>query len=180
MENLGIFFRFIPDVNLNNIDLVNGNLTISGVTGSLNADLVNGSLKSDGLTASTRVDMVNGDMEIHFSDLSNAEDIKLEAVNGDIEIYLPSATDATVDAETVSGRISNEFGLEVIKHKYVGSEMRGVIGSGDVQIELENVTFPDAGSYSVRFSGNNHPLLARPIEVVRLNGVRGDADDSDR
>ena len=100
---------------------------------------MNGSLKSDGLTASTKVDMVNGNMEIHFNDLSNAKRIELESVNGDIEIYLPSGADATIEAKTVSGRITNEFGIEVIKHKYVGSEMNGTIGGGDVQIELENV-----------------------------------------
>ena len=129
------------DVKLDEIDLVNGDLILNGVTGSLNADLVNGALQSDGLTASTSVDMVNGDMDIHFSDLSNAERIELESVNGDINVYLPSSANAnaTVNAETVSGRISNEFGMKVIKHKYVGSEMKGVIGGGDVRIDLENV-----------------------------------------
>jgi hypothetical protein len=127
------------DVKLDEIDLVNGDLTLNGVTGSLNADLVNGSLKSDGLTASTKVDMVNGNIDIHFSDLSNADRIELESVNGDITVYLPSSANATINAETVSGKISNEFGLQVIKHKYVGSEMNGVFGGGDVRIDLENV-----------------------------------------
>lgn len=127
------------DVNLNDIDLVNGDLIISGVTGELDANLVNGSLKSDGLTSSTRVDMVNGNMDIRFSNLTNAKDIDLESVNGDIDIYLPANADASIDAETVSGRISNEFDIEVIKHKYVGSEMNGTIGSGTTKIKLENV-----------------------------------------
>lgn len=126
-------------VSLDSIDLVNGDLDIKGVTGRLDADLVNGSLNTDGLTASTRVDMVNGNMTIRFDDLSNAKDIQLESVNGDIEVYLPSSADATIDAETVSGRISNEFGIEVIKHRYVGSEMQGTLGNGDTRIKLENV-----------------------------------------
>ena len=127
------------NVNLDSIELVNGDLELNGVTGRLDADLVNGSLKSDGLTASTKIEMVNGDMEIRFTDLSNAEKIKLESVNGNIELYLPSSADATIEAETVSGRISNEFGLKVIKHKYVGSQMNGVIGNGNIQINLENI-----------------------------------------
>ena len=127
------------NVHLDDIDLVNGNLKISGVTGELNADLVNGELESDGLTSTTRVNMVNGNMDIKFSNLKNAKRVNLESVNGDIVVYLPSDADASLDAETVSGKISNEFGINVIKHKYVGSEMRGSIGSGGVKIDMENV-----------------------------------------
>lgn len=127
------------DVQLNDIDLVNGNLYINRVSGSLNADLVNGKLISDGQTRSTSVDTVNGKIKIHFSDLSHAENINLETVNGDIEIYLPTNANAMLEAQTISGRLSNDFGIEVIKHKYVGSEMKGTIGSGDVKIKLENV-----------------------------------------
>lgn len=126
-------------VNLDSIDLVNGDLTIKGVSGELDAELVNGELTSDGNTSTTRVNMVNGDMEIHFTSLENAEKIDLESVNGDIEIYLPSNANATIDAETVSGKIRNEFGIHVKKHKWVGSEMRGTLGGGDVRIDLENV-----------------------------------------
>ncbi|TQV86852.1 DUF4097 family beta strand repeat-containing protein [Aliikangiella coralliicola] len=127
------------DVQLSDIDLVNGDLKINGVTGKLKADLVNGELHSDGLTSTTSVNMVNGDMDIKFADLSNAERVNLESVNGNITVYLPSDADATLDAETVSGRISNEFGINVVKHKYVGSEMRGAIGGGGVKINLDNV-----------------------------------------
>ncbi|MCW8878511.1 MAG: DUF4097 family beta strand repeat-containing protein [Kangiellaceae bacterium] len=132
-------FTVPNSVRLDGIELVNGNLNIEGVTGQLDADLVNGELKSDGLTASTKVSMVNGDMELKFSELSDARSINLNSVNGNIYLYLPSSANASIDAETVSGRISNDFGIEVIKHKYVGSEMRGSIGNGDVQIDLENV-----------------------------------------
>lgn len=38
----------------------------------------------------------------------------------------------------------------------------------DFQFELENIIFPNEGTYIVRFSGNHQPLLERPIEVVRI------------
>lgn len=126
-------------VRLDDIELVNGDLTIRGVSGELVADLVNGELESDGGTSSTRVNMVNGDMTIKFDDLNQAKHVDLDSVNGRIDLYLPANSNATINAETVSGRISNDFGIEVIKHKYVGSDMRGTIGNGDVRINLENV-----------------------------------------
>ncbi len=127
------------DVRLDGIELVNGSLEIKGVTGEFDAELVNGNLKSDGLTSSTRVEMVNGDMDIQYTNFDNAKAINLESVNGDIKLHLLAGTNATINAEIVSGQISNEFGMEVIKHKYVGSEMHGTIGNGGVEIALENV-----------------------------------------
>ena len=46
---------------------------------------------------------------------------------------------ADVRAETVNGRISNDFGIEVHKGKYVGSSMNGAVGAGGPTIELETV-----------------------------------------
>jgi len=127
------------DVVLDQIDLVNGDLKITGVTGALNAELVNGELESDGMTSNTKVEMVNGDMEITFSNLSQAEKIKLESVNGNIVVNLPTGANVNVSAETVSGQISNDFGIKVHKGRYVGSDMRGVVGDGSVSLSMENV-----------------------------------------
>ncbi len=127
------------DVRLRDIDLVNGDLDIRGVTGSLDADLVNGELISDGMTSDTNVSLVNGDMEITFANLDNTDKIKLESVNGDIVVRIPSDANVEVSADTVSGRITNDFGLKVHKGRYVGSDMRGVLGDGSISLSMENV-----------------------------------------
>ena len=130
----------VPDnVELDQIELVNGNLTITGVTGKLDADLVNGELRSDGMTSDTEVSLVNGDMQISFDNLSNANKIKLDSVNGDIVVNIPSDANVEVSADTVSGKISNDFGLTVNEGRYVGSDMRGTIGDGSVRLTMENV-----------------------------------------
>lgn len=130
----------VPDnVELDQIELVNGDLTITGVTGKLDADLVNGELKSDGMTSDTEVSLVNGDMQITFENLSNASKVKLDSVNGDIVVNLPGDANVEVSADTVSGKISNDFGLTVNEGRYVGSDMRGVIGDGSVRLTMENV-----------------------------------------
>ena len=135
-----VFHLSVPKgANLNDIELVNGDLDISGVTGKLNADLVNGRLSSDGLTSDTKIEMVNGNINLSFKNLNNAKNVDLEAVNGDIIVSLPSNASAKISAETVSGRISNEFGLKVNKGQWVGSDMNGTIGDGRVDIKMENV-----------------------------------------
>jgi len=135
-----VYTLSVPNsVNLNEIELVNGDLKISGVTGQFNAELVNGELISDGMTSSTDVSMVNGDMELSFDNLNNAKKIKLNSVNGDIVVNLPSDANVKVSAETVSGKISNDFGLQINRGRYVGSDMSGTIGDGSVRLSMENV-----------------------------------------
>jgi len=126
-------------VNLDEIELVNGDLEVNGVSGKLSADLVNGELISDASMSDTQVSMVNGDIKISFQDLSNVSRIKLESVNGDIVVRVPSGSNLDVSAETVSGNISNEFGLKVHKGRYVGSDMHGTLGDGRVSLTMENV-----------------------------------------
>jgi DUF4097 and DUF4098 domain-containing protein YvlB len=135
-----VYSLSVPNhVELDQIELVNGDLTISGITGKLDAELVNGELKSDGMTSNTEVSLVNGDMQLTFGNLSNAKKIKLESVNGNIVVKLPSDANVSVSAETVSGKISNDFGLTVNEGRYVGSDMRGSIGDGSVRLDIENV-----------------------------------------
>lgn len=126
-------------VLLRGMKLVNGNLTISGVSGELDANLVNGDLTSDGLTSDTQVQTVNGEVDIKFESLANAKRIELESVNGRIAVALPGDADADIKASTVNGRIRNQFGIDVDKGKYVGSKMRGTLGNGGVRLQLSNV-----------------------------------------
>lgn len=126
-------------VNLDEIELVNGNLTIKGVSGTLDADLVNGNLSSDGSAADIKVDSVNGNVDIELNRFDSTKRIDLESVNGTITLRLPNLDDVNLDASTVNGSLSNDFGVAVKKHKWVGASMAASNGSGAVKVELENV-----------------------------------------
>jgi hypothetical protein len=70
-------------------------------------------------------------------------------VNGEIDLFLPSWANAYVRVETLNGSLGNDFGLKIHKHKYVGADMRGEIGGGDVDIMIETVN----GDIEIRQSG---------------------------
>jgi DUF4097 and DUF4098 domain-containing protein YvlB len=124
---------------LDSIDLVNGNLDVIGVQGGMEAELVNGEIVARDIDGDLRLSTVNGSIRLEYEDMGNVERIDLESVNGEIELLLPSGANASVRVETLNGRLRNDFGLEVHKHKYVGAEMGGEIGSGDVEIFIETV-----------------------------------------
>lgn len=128
------------------ISLVNGSLRLEGLSGSVEASLVNGNLDAKQLSGSVELSSVNGSVDLVLDRLGAGQRIEVESVNGSIDLRLPADPDAEISAETVHGRIQNDFGLKVRKGEYVGSDMRGRLGNGSARVSLENVN----GSIDVR------------------------------
>jgi DUF4097 and DUF4098 domain-containing protein YvlB len=126
------------NADLDEISLVNGDLQIDSSAGSVSASTVNGTLTANDLSGETSLSTVNGTLQVGFSQL-NASKVSLSSVNGTMQLKLPSNADARISASTVNGGISNDFGLEVDKHQWVGKDMKGVLGSGKTHIDLSTV-----------------------------------------
>jgi len=123
---------------IEDVELVNGDLSISGVEGGVEADCVNGGMEVRDVGGTIHLESVNGSIECSTgSHLGNS--VSLSAVNGTIDLHLASGTSAHITAETVNGRLSNDLGFEVRKGKYVGASMSGTIGGGGPTVELETV-----------------------------------------
>ncbi len=127
------------DAILEDIELVNGNLKVSGITGYLSLGTVNGSITASGMAGNAWVETVNGNLDLSFDKMSKGQTVDLESVNGIISLRMPAKANAHVDAETLNGNISSEFGLTVEKGEWIGRSMEGLIGSGGARITLETV-----------------------------------------
>jgi len=123
---------------LDKVNLVNGNLGISQVTGEVNANLVNGKLTANDLSGRAKLSTVNGSSNIAFRTLNNVSEVKISAVNGSINLVLPASPNAEVEASSVNGSIKTDFPMQV-ESKYVGHRLTGTLGSGGTRIELSNV-----------------------------------------
>jgi DUF4097 and DUF4098 domain-containing protein YvlB len=124
---------------LEDIELVNGNLKVTGVTGYLSLGTVNGSITASGMAGNAWIETVNGNLDLSFDKMSKGQTVDLESVNGTILLRIPAKANAQVDAETLNGNISSEFGLTVEKGEWIGRSMEGLIGSGGARITLETV-----------------------------------------
>jgi DUF4097 and DUF4098 domain-containing protein YvlB len=124
---------------LEDIELVSGNLTVTGITGYLSLGTVNGSVTATGAAESAWIETVNGEISLSFEKMDKGQSVDLESVNGAILLRIPAKANAQVDAETINGTLSNEFDLPVEKGKWVGSSMKGRCGSGGARISLETV-----------------------------------------
>jgi len=124
--------------HLDEVELVNGSLDVTGVSGEVHASCVNGRLNARELSGRTHLSTVNGHLQAEFSKLGEAP-VKLSAVNGRLEVFLPADANASVQASNVNGSIDNDFGLQVVRRQYVGRDLRGDVGSGGTPVELSNV-----------------------------------------
>jgi len=128
------------ETNLSGIELVNGSLNIENVSGEIKAQVVNGSIKATGLTKNSEINSVNGSVKVYYQSVSSElKDIDIETVNGSIKLYLPSDVDANLDLETMHGSIKTEFGISSQENTFTGHNLRGDIGSGNIDINMESV-----------------------------------------
>ncbi len=125
--------------NLDGFDLVNGNLRVDGLDGDIDAESVNGTIELHDVAGSVDADTVNGSLEVVATRIRPGAEVNLESVNGSIDLRLAPGIGVDLDAESVNGRLRNDFGIEVHKGKWVGSDMRGVVGDGGIKVSMETV-----------------------------------------
>lgn len=122
---------------LDEIKLVNGGLEIEGVGGPVDASSVNGRVTARNLAGAVRLSVVNGRLDASFDRLG--QPVSLSSVNGGIDVTIPSDASAHLRADSVHGRIHNDFNLPVREGEYVGRELEGRLGAGGPRLSLNNV-----------------------------------------
>lgn len=124
--------------SLDEVKLVSGDVDIKGVGGEVHVGTVSGNVDAQGLRGRADISSVSGDVRATFDRASSR--MKLHSVSGEVVAMLPADANVEVRANTVSGDISNEFGLEVEHGKYVGHHLTGRIGNGEGSLELNSVS----------------------------------------
>ena len=160
---------------LDEIETVNGSITISNAANTTKASAVNGEVRATNLRGTANLSTVNGTVEADFDQLQTGSRISLNTVNGTVNLMIPSDANATVKADTVNGSISNDFGLPVRKGKYVGKDLYGKIGSGDVQIKLNSVN----GGLSVKRKNDGKSVNPATNLLNMKNEDNDDWNDDD-
>ena len=131
---------------LDSVETVNGDVTISGISGKVVAETVNGSLEISDLADDVSLATVNGSVEADFAKCEGQQRIKAETVNGRVTITLPEDADVEISADTLNGGINGrDFGLETDKG-FVGSDLNGKIGDGSARLNVDTVN----GSIKIR------------------------------
>ncbi|MEQ1922495.1 MAG: DUF4097 family beta strand repeat-containing protein [Pyrinomonadaceae bacterium] len=155
---------------LNEIEAVNGSVTASNFTNFTKISAVNGSVTGTNLRGTVNLETVNGEVAADFDRLETGNKITLSTVNGRVNLAIPSDANATINADTLNGNITNDLGLTVRKGKYVGRDLYGRIGNGDVRIKLDSVN----GGLTIR--RKNDGKTPNPVVNLLPNKEKDDED----
>ena len=124
---------------LNEIETVNGSVTVSNFTNVTKISAVNGNVSATNIRGAANLSTVNGGVTADFDRVDGASKIHLSTVNGSVNLIIPSDVNATIKADSLNGNITNDFGLPVKKGQYVGRDLYGKVGTGEAQIKLSSV-----------------------------------------
>jgi DUF4097 and DUF4098 domain-containing protein YvlB len=161
-------------VQLDGIETVNGNVTLAGMTNIVKSSTVNGKVTAHNLRGSVNISTVNGTLDVGFDSVDNVREIKVNLVNGQVNLQLPSDVDATVKASTVHGNINNDYNLPVKKGEYVGNNLYGKLGAGQIPIRLSSVN----GTINIRRNQDGRSLKPAVSLLSQLNDdMEFDSDD---
>ena len=162
------------NARLDEIKLINGSLDVQGIAGEVRASCINGHLKASGLGGPVKLSTINNRVEVQFDRLGTSP-LELTSVNGDVLLTLPSDSKAELEASTVHGGISNDFGLRVRNHRIVGHDLHGELAGGGARIKLSNVN----GRIEIHHASDNRALS--PVKDLNRgsDSDRGEDDDSE-
>jgi hypothetical protein len=157
------------NARLDEISLVNGNVDVEGVNGEVKVSCVNGRLTARKLGGRAELSTVNGKLEANVDRLESP--LEVSSVNAAVLVTLPSDAKADLEATTVSGSISDDFGIPVSSHHFVGHDLRGELGGGGPRVRVSNVN----GRIEIRHANDNRPLSPGK----NMNHDHDDKDDDD-
>lgn len=180
--NLTVEFRLMVPRGavLSDVETVNGSVTVSNFTNVTRVSAVNGSVNATNIRGTAKLCTVNGEVVADFDRLEPGSKITLETVNGRVSLTIPSDANATLRADSLNGNITNDFGLPVRKGKYIGRDLYGKVGTGDVQIKLNSVNGPLAiGRKSDGKSVNPAVNMLPQKEKDDADWDKDDDDDND-
>lgn len=137
------FHLMVPrGASLNEIETVNGSVSVSNFTNLTKVSAVNGGVNAANLRGTASLSTVNGEISAEFDRLEAGSKVNLSTVNGAARILIPSDSNATFKVDSLNGNITNDFNLPVRKGKYVGRDLYGKVGTGDVIVKLSSVNGP--------------------------------------
>jgi DUF4097 and DUF4098 domain-containing protein YvlB len=125
---------------LESIELISGTLDIENVTGGVKASCISGRFTARNLTGDARLSNVSGTLEATFERLTDASNVTLSNVSGQLLVIIPSDTNGTIKANTLSGHIANNLGLPVRRGEYIGNDLSGQLGRGGARLKLNSVS----------------------------------------
>jgi hypothetical protein len=147
------------------IELQNGSVDLSGITGPISIQQQNGNIRIDGAAGNVQAVTQAGTVDAGFQRVHPNANVTLRATNGNVTLTVPANTAARIEAETQVGNVQVGQGLtftnQSLNPQGVGAEFAGRLGSGSAAITLGTQT----GNIRIEQTAPNPPAGAAQAPV---------------
>lgn len=117
---------------------VSGDLEFDGlITGALKANTVSGSIRADAVAGPIETETVSGSVTLTVDHLN---EIDCESIAGKVTLYLPSDAAFSLDFQSTSGRLGNDFPIVITSGGSSRSDIAGDVAGGGTPIRIETVS----------------------------------------
>jgi DUF4097 and DUF4098 domain-containing protein YvlB len=149
-----------PTVNLSRVDLDNGKVSIDGMRADdLHATVVDGQLAIRNCCGNAQVSIANGALDLYYEPCNRRRFlVEAQMTNGNAGVFLGRGASFHIQAETTTGKITNELGdmvdlngraaqkIDISTGKDARDEIKLRVTTGDIKIaETGSDTGSDSG-----------------------------------
>lgn len=128
---------FVPARSSANVQTVNGGISISDVTGSLEFKTVNGGVNLKRVGGSVRGQTTNGGLNIELAgDRLEGQGMEVKTTNGGVNLVVPQHFSAQLEAETRNGNINSDMPVVVPASNRPERHISTALGSGGAPIKI--------------------------------------------
>ena len=121
-----------------------GDVIIQGMANEVEAKSQVGDLRFVDVTGPIVAHTLSSDLEVVFSDVSQASPSSLTSTSGDIDITMPESSQGTFKMSTVSGGVYTAFDFDFGEEKNLrragGQNATGKLKGGGVEVRLRSVS----------------------------------------
>jgi DUF4097 and DUF4098 domain-containing protein YvlB len=137
--NIGVSRRVnytvkVPKTLAVTVESSNGEITLTGIAGAVNASASNGRITGTNLSGSAKVSTTNGVITLTMADVTG--DIAAETTNGQVTVTIPRATNATLTARVTNGAITHD-NLDLQITESSRRRLDGRLGTGGPAIRVD-------------------------------------------
>jgi DUF4097 and DUF4098 domain-containing protein YvlB len=93
--------------------LNNGDISVEGVEGEIDADDLNGRVTLKNISGSVLAHSLNGNVLVTFDRVDPSKPMSFSTLNGDIDVTLPDAIRANIRMKTDNGEIYSDFDVKL-------------------------------------------------------------------
>lgn len=117
---------------------VNGEVSVDGATGEVEAGSVNGSVDATSSGGPVQARSVNGTVHARMGKIGGSEDLDFSSVNGNVIAEFGEDIDAQIELSTVNGRFQTDWPV-TITGRVDPRHLRATVGKGGRRIRLATV-----------------------------------------